>query len=440
VSLHVYGQMPAWMAALAVLLFCAYLSLFMALAGWVQAKISSTAAMRLLVAMPLTLVAAEMLRSWFISGFPWLASGYTQTPSDSLLAPLAGYAPVLGVFGISWLLALTAGALLLLAPKLSAAILAPLQRRIVVGVVAGVWILGVLLQSWSWSQPIGAPLAVSLLQGNIAQNLKFRADQLQPTIDHYLALLEESRGRLIVLPETALPIWHHNIPEQVTSTLYDRARSNNGNVILGIGYGLPASDGIGADYFNGAISYGVDAQQRYAKHHLVAFGEFSPPMFAWVYRWLKIPMAGFTPGAAMQAPMWLSGHRIAVNICYEDTFGAEIARPLPEAELLVNISNMAWYGRSLAADQHAQFSQMRALETSRWMLRSTNTGVTAAIDEKGRIVATLPQFERGVLEVMAIPRQGVTPYTRWHDWPVRILLVFALAACLYQRRHHRRIQ
>jgi apolipoprotein N-acyltransferase len=181
-------------------------------------------------------------------------------------------------------------------------------------------------------------------------------------------------------------------------------------------------------YFNGAVGFGSAPVQQYAKRHLVAFGEFVPPLFSWVYQWLKIPLGGFTPGDATQPTMRLAGHAVAVNICYEDAFGAEIARPLPSAELLVNMSNMAWFGTYLAADQHAQFSQMRALETSRWVLRATNTGLTAAIDEKGRVVASLPQYTRGVLETSAIPMQGATPYSRWHDWPVLLFLAAALAA------------
>jgi apolipoprotein N-acyltransferase len=153
-----------------------------------------------------------------------------------------------------------------------------------------------------------------------------------------------------------------------------------------------------------------------------------PPAFSWVYQWLKIPLAGFTPGARNQASMRLSGHRLAVNICYEDAFGDEIRRPLPDAELLVNISNMAWFGHSLAAEQHAQFSQMRALETSRWILRATNTGLTAAINERGEIVKSLPQFSRGLLEIDAQPRQGITPFVRWGDWPVLAGLALVLLA------------
>ena len=243
-----------------------------------------------------------------------------------------------------------------------------------------------------------------------------------------------------MLPETALPLWLDNVPDQVNAALTQKALANRGNVLLGIGYREPSANGIDYEYFNGAVTFGEAPNQRYAKQHLVAFGEFPPPLFSWVYRWLTIPMAGFTPGAETQASMGLSGHLIAVNICYEDTFGAEIARPMPAAEMMVNISNMAWYGRSLAADQHAQFSQMRALENARWMLRATNTGVTAAINEKGQIVSALPQFEHGVLEVAAVPRTGTTPYMHWHDWPMLLILTLLMGLAIVLHRRGKREQ
>jgi apolipoprotein N-acyltransferase len=435
VSLHTYGGMPAPMAAVAVFIFCMYLSLFLALAGWLQARLHASLSIKLLLIMPAVFVASEYLRGWLMSGFPWLIIGYTQTPSENTIAPLAGVAPIFGVFGISWLIAFTAGAIVLLAPMLSRHVASAKQRRLTMAGLVMIWVAGVLLQSYDWSEPSGQPLAVSLAQGNVAQNLKFREDQLQPTIDNYLGLVAQSRGQLIVLPETALPLILDNVPDDVLAALQQKAVANNGNVLFGIAYRLPMPGQEFIAYYNGAVTIGVDDSQRYAKQHLVAFGEFQPPLFSWVYRWLNIPMAGFTPGAETQAPVRLSKHLVAINICYEDTFGREIARQLPDAELLVNISNMAWYGQSLAADQHAQFSQMRALETSRWMLRATNTGVTAAINEKGKIVAALPQFTRGVLEVNATPRQGATPYVRWKDWPILLLLlaVFLFAVVVHRK-------
>jgi apolipoprotein N-acyltransferase len=427
VSLHTYGSMPAPLAALAILLFCVYLSLFPALAGYVQAKLPLTLRVRLLLLMPAAFVAAEMFRGWFVTGFPWLILGYSQTPSAFSLAPLAGYAPVFGVFGISFLLALTAGAIVLGAVKLSGAVAsAMLKRWLAIGATT-IWAGGVLLGAYEWSSPSGAPIPVSLAQGNVPQDLKWREDQAAASLENYLQLVEQSRGKLIVLPETALPFMLQDVPRTVIGAMAEKARAQGGDVLLGVA--LREDQAIASDgyrYYNGAVAFGSSPAQQYAKHHLVAFGEFVPPLFSWVYQWLKMPLGGFTPGAERQPPMRLAGHNVAVNICYEDAFGAEIAGPLPAAELLVNLSNMAWFGTYLAADQHAQFSQMRAIETARWVVRSTNTGLTAAINEKGRIVASLPQFSRGVLEVLATPMQGATPYSRWKDLPMLLLLGCAL--------------
>ncbi|MBL8522836.1 MAG: apolipoprotein N-acyltransferase [Betaproteobacteria bacterium] len=440
VSLHVYGNMPAPMAAGAILLFCCYLSLFPALAGWLQGKLvlrrRLSATISLLVVMPASFVAFEYLRGWFLTGFPWLTFGYTQTPGGVLAAPLAGFAPLFGAHGISWLLALTAAFCVLLVRPASGVALSRRGRTVAVTSVAVLWICGHFLHVASWSAPAGAALPVTLLQGNVEQSLKWREDQFELTLTNYLELANRSNAKLVVMPETALPGFLDKIPADYLNGIRQRALDRGADVLVGV----PINERVTTDslnpwrYFNSAISLGASAPQRYDKQHLVAFGEFIPPLFSWGYNWLKIPLAGFTPGSAEQQPMQIAGQKVAINICYEDAFGSEIARQLPAANLLVNVSNMAWYGRSLAADQHAQMSRMRAMETSRWMLRATNTGVTAAINERGEMVSALRQFERGALDVTAVPRSGATPYVLWRDWPVLIGLLLVLAWALFVRR------
>lgn len=437
VALHTYGGMPAPLAALAIFLFCCYLSVFPMLAGVAFHKLHRTdqPIISLLLVMPACFVAGEYVRGWFFSGFPWLIVGYSQTPGDGgIPAALVGFAPIVGVFGISWLLAMTAGALVLLTDSLTNATPSDRLKWVIWSSVMAIWVGGFALSAISWSTPSGAPLSVALVQGNIAQDLKWREEQYGQTRNQYFQLVKDVKAKLIVLPETAEVTFLDEIPPDYLDALKSRAEKNSGDLIMGAPIVERDAGGNLLRYANAAVSMGISPPQRYDKYHLVAFGEFIPPMLSWVYNWLNIPLAGFTPGPTTQAPMRVSGHSVAVNICYEDTFGAEIARPLPEAELLVNIANMAWYGRSLAASQHAQFSQMRALETSRWMLRSTNTGLTAAINEKGEIIKSLPQFVAGVLEADAIPRQGVTPYVRWRDSPVLIGLGLALMAALFIRR------
>ena len=431
VSLHVYGSMPATLAAIATFLFCCYLALFPALAGALHRRLvvafGFSAIASLLLVMPTCFVLWEYVRGWFFSGFPWLVFGYSQTPGGPAFAPLVGYAPIIGVFGISWLLAMTTGLCVLLTRAMAGIVWSRRGRFVAISAVLAVWGLGGVLHQYSWSVPSGAPLTVALLQGNVEQSLKWREDQRIPTLNNYLEMVEKTSARLIVLPETALPVLHE-VPVEYLAALKRRSEMNGGDAIVGTVIVEPATAGDNSrKVTNSAMSIGSSPLQRYDKQHLVVFGEFIPPLLSWVYQWLKIPIGSMDAGSIDQKPMRIAGHAVAINICYEDAFGSEIARQLPEAELLVNMSNMAWFGNLFASDQQAQFSQMRALEAGRWMLRSTNTGVTAAINEKGEIVKALPQFVRGTLEIAVQPRSGTTPYVRWKDWLILGLLLLAFA-------------
>ncbi len=431
VSLHDFGSMPAVLAALFTFLFCCYLSIFPALAGAMHRQlvlrccISSVAS--LLLVMPACFVIWEYVRGWFFSGFPWLVFGYSQTPGGLAFAPLMGYAPVLGVFGISLLLAMTAGLCVLFTRGATGVVWSRRGRLAAASVILVVWAIGGVLHRYVWTAPSGAPLSVALLQGNVAQNMKWREDQRDAALENYRELAEKSTARLIVLPETALPMALHEVSVEYLAALKRRAYDNGGDAVIGVSVVERGSSPIDPyTVANSAVTLGISPMQRYDKQHLVVFGEFIPPLLSWVYNWLQIPLGSMTAGSSDQKPLRIAGHAVAVNICYEDAFGAEIARQLPEAELLVNMSNMAWFGHSFAADQQTQFSQMRALETGRWMLRSTNTGVTAAINDKGEIVKAMPQFVRGTLDVAVQPRTGTTPYVMWKDWVILGLLLAAL--------------
>ena len=425
ISLHEFGGMPAALSAFAIFIFCAYLSLFPMLAAvlaqWLRRGASPL--VTLLVIFPATFVLGEIVRGWFLTGFPWLIMGYTQTPGGLLPAPLVGLAPIVGAFGISWVLALTAGVFVMCASR-------PVGRHIGISAGAG-WLAAVALGLIAWSAPTGAPISVALLQGNISQSLKWREDQIGPTLQNYRDLVVASPAKLVVMPETALPYGYQAADQDYLAQMKAAVSARGGDLITGtIGFEPSKVDPGMRIAFNSAISVGAAPSQRYDKKHLVVFGEFVPDVLAWVMVWLNIPMSSLGRGTASPQPMQVADTKVAVNICYEDAFGSEIAVQLPEAEMLVNISNMAWFGHSLAAAQQAQFSQMRSLETARWSLRSTNTGLTAAINERGVIVKALPQYTRGALDVYAQPRAGATPYVRWRDWPVLVGLAIALGFAL----------
>ncbi len=437
VSLHEFGDMPVWLAVPAIGLFCTYLASFVCAGAWLQhylrQRIAAGASLSLLAIMPAAFLAAEILRGTVFGGFPWLALGLSQTPGGVLPAPLAGYAPIVGGFGISWLIGLLAGALVLVTlPVLRHA----LGRRSVVklsATAAAVLLAGPLLSLIAWTEPTGQQVQVALIQGNIDQHMKWREEEFVPSLLLHQRMVEASDAKLIVMPETVVPRLLDQIPGEYLAALQAHAVRNHGDLLLGVPTLLAGPDHT-ATIFNSVVSLGTSPSQQYAKNHLVIFGEATPPMFAWMLQWLHIPMSDFTPGSDAPTPLAVAGERVAVNICYEDAFGAEVARQLPEATLLVNASNMAWYGHSLAADQHGQMSQMRALEMGRWMLRATNSGLTAAINHRGEIVRALPQFTRAVLTVEAEPRHGATPYVRWTDWPVRIGVLVLLASLVVRKR------
>lgn len=420
VSMHDFGGMPAPLAALAAVLFCGYLALYPALAGSLFARLrrQRPGPDALLFAAAWTL--AEWLRGWLLTGFPWLAFGYAQTPPS----PLAGYAPLAGVYGVGFVAALVAAlAGLTFAARRHA------FRRTAALAVTVLLAAGAGLSAIEWTRPSGRPLSVSLLQGNIEQSLKWQPERLQHSLETYLRLARSHPAQLIVLPETALPLMLDQLPRDYVAELRRAAGDGQGEVLLGIA----AQDAQG-HYYNSAVGFAADGVQAYRKSHLVPFGEFTPPAFSWTLALLRIPMSNFTPGPAVQAPLLLSGQKVAVNICYEDVFGEEIIRALPEATLLVNLSNTAWFGDSLAQPQHLQIAQMRALETGRPMLRATNTGMTAVVGPRGRVERVLPPFGEGALLGEVSGYAGATPYVRWGNAAALLLVAIGLLAPLAASR------
>ncbi len=417
IALNQFGEMPPALAFLATLLFVSFYALFPAGVGWLQAKLRLPYWLKNALLLPIFWVAAELLRGYLFGGFPWLVLGYSQVP----LSPLAGYAPIFGVYGVSLALAMCAG-LVLEWRKLRAFL--PLLALILVG--AG-------LQKITWTQPLGALTRVSLLQGNVAQDQKFADGQLDLSLNRYQALIEQSTAQLIVLPETALPILRNELPSDYREKVSQYARNNHADVLIG-GFEQEAGK-----IYNTMYSLGISPNQAYRKNHLVPFGEFIPlrSVFGWLITdFLNIPMSDQSSGGTEQALLQLAGQKIALNICFEDGFGEEIIRSLPQATLLLNTSNDAWYGESSAAIQHNQISQMRALETGRMLLRATNTGVTSVIDRDGKMMQQLAEHSVGILTADIQGYVGTTPYIRWGNNGIfaLLLILFGLVFALRARK------
>lgn len=403
ISLHDIGGMPAWMAGLATLGLCAFLALFHAAAGYLTHRYRHWA-----LSAAIFWVLLEWLREWLFTGFPWLNVGYSQVP----FSPLANLAPLGGILAVS------------LAVAISALWLS--RWRQCWKYLLLLWIVSASLGLVAWTQPTGQHLSIALLQGNVAQSMKWQADEAEKSSRQYWQMAQQSTAKLVVMPETALPyaIDSQQIHQHpISASFAELAQQQQKTLLLG------AIETEQQQYFNSMLALLPDGSvQRYRKAHLVPFGEFIPfkTLLAGIYRdWLHIPMSDLSRGQAQQS-MHIQGWDIALNICYEDVFGDEIRRQSPPAHLLINTSNDAWYGHSLAAAQHLQFSQARALENGRWMLRATNTGVTAAIDQRGHVVSSLPQFVTASLSVSAPAYQGRTPYSLFGNGMVLLLLALLL--------------
>ncbi|MCW9013354.1 MAG: apolipoprotein N-acyltransferase [Gammaproteobacteria bacterium] len=398
-SLHYHGNTPVFLATLIILLLAAYLSLFPGLALYSARKFfKATLTKQLAVIFPLFWLLSEWLRGYFLTGFPWLQTGYAQIDT-----PLAGYAPVIGGLGMSGLVALSSGLLAIAVCKK--------DYKAPLAVLAFIWLVGFGLMQYNWTESAGNKIKVSMIQGNIPQSQKWKRHMHPVTLDMYLKLTRQHwDSDLIIWPETAIPDYQHRVTYYLKN-LKQEAEVQDTDVLLG----LFVRDMEKGRYYNSVLSM---RDGMYQKRHLVPLGEFFPfrELLEFFTRWIKIPMSDVDSGPEQQSLVTAAGQSLGINICFEDAFDRDVLKSLPEASLLVNLSNDAWFEDSAEAWQHHQIARMRALETGRYMLRSTNTGVSSIIDEKARVLAISPQFEQHVLTYDVQPMKGSTPYVIWQNY------------------------
>ncbi len=429
ISIHVHGYASPVLAGLLTGGFVAGLALVIALMAWIWARWLRPAQAPWLACLGFAAlwVLQEVFRGWFLTGFPWLYHGYTHTDTW-----LVGWAPVGGVWLLSFLSVLTACLLAELRlwkrlwPAASAAVL-----------LLAMWLGGKALTLPEWTRPAGPPLSVALIQADIPQSRKWDPAHIDHTLSLYRDLsVAQGPVDLIVWPETAVPVLQSQAIA-FTDGMAARLAAQGTTLITGI----PVDDYENGELqiYNGIMVAG-EADQQYLKHKLVPFGEYVPlqDLLRGLIAFFDLPMSSFSRGPAVQAPLEAAGYRLAPFICYEAVYPHFAARLAARSELLITISNDSWFGRSIGPLQHLQMARMRAIESGRWMIRGTNNGVTALIDFHGRITERIPQFEQAVLRGEIHPRTGLTPYLRWRAWPLGLVVLTCLVACMIVRRRSQR--
>ena len=428
ISIHVHGYAAPPLAALLTGGLVAGLALIPALTAWLWVRWLRPTASPWLASLGFAAlwVAQEFFRSWFLTGFPWLYQGYAHTDTW-----LAGWAPLGGVWLLSLLTVFTA--CLLSEGQLWR------QRRqglTAAALLLAIWGGGGLLTQIEWTRPAGEPLTVALIQADIEQSRKWDPAHIDHTLMTYrdMSYAQRTDTDIIVWPETAVPVLSSSAMPFVQGIAANLAQQGT-TLITGIP--VDETDAQGQMRIYNGIMVAGEQPSQYLKHKLVPFGEYVPleEVLRGLIAFFDLPMSSFSRGPLQQPPLQAAGYRLAPFICYETVYPDFAARLAAQSELLITISNDSWFGKSIGPLQHLQMARMRAIESGRWMIRGTNNGVTALIDHQGRISTQIPQFEQRALQGQVQPREGLTPWLRWGNWPLVMLMGLALVWCLLKRRN-----
>jgi apolipoprotein N-acyltransferase len=415
ISIHDFGNAPAILSVLILALLIAFLALYPALVGYLLNRVYPQNNWRkFLLAFPASWVLLEWMRGWLLSGFPWLFLGYGHI--DSLLR---GWATVFGVYGVSFAIAQTAGAIVCMffyRKQIKSLMTFALLITIL-------WVGGYCLTKINWTKQVDSPIQVTLIQGNIPLKEKWDENKIVSILNSYAELTAQNiSSEIIVWPEAAIPAYPEDVPFYL-NLLSKAAKLHNSTILSGI----PFYDKETRKYYNGILALGVN-EGRYYKRHLVPFGEYLPLRFmlSWLHNYLTIPMSGFSSGAKNQPDLLIGKIPIAPFVCYEIAYAGLVLDYFPKAGLIVTVSDDSWFGRSIAASQHLEIARMRSLEVGRYQLLSTNTGITAVVGADGRIVSKLPEFEKLVLTQEVQVLSGATPWVKFGQYVWLLLLIVGL--------------
>ncbi len=417
ISINLFGGVNIIGALLFTYIFIAYISLYPALCGYLAARFFKDAR---IITLPALWLLTEWCRGWMLTGFPWLNIGSSQT--DSVLA---GFAPVIGDYGITFFVCLSA-------MTITTLITGDTKRRVISGLLLILIVISsLLLNNINWTSDLNKDIDIALIQGAIPQEEKWKPEQRQKTYEIYSDLSKPFwSSDLIIWPETAIPSLYQ-LADDFIIPISSEQSSSNTMFMSGLAY----KDSMSNNYFNSVLL--IDDEHRfYHKNHLVPFGEYLPfkSLLGEILRFLKIPMSDFSSGDPEQKLFETDKGIFGMSICYEDAYGSEVRKALPEANILINVSNDAWFGDSFAPHQHLQMARMRALENGRYLLRSTNTGISAVIDNKGHIISRSPQFKPHALSAAVKLYGGETPFSRYGNSLILSLCILGLFLCLIMNR------
>jgi len=427
ISMYQFANVPWFGAITLTIALIAGMALYPALLGWVLVRYFPNSFSKLLV-FPSLWTLTEWFRSWILTGFPWLNLGSSQTDS-----PLSGFIPIIGEFGVTWLVVINASLLVYIWKNYY------YFKRLLLPCLLAItlWITGYQLMTVNWTTPIDKPIKVALIQGNIPQEFKWTEAFRVDSVLRYLTVSQQNRDAdLIIWPETSIPVLYKDIsyyiPHFIRQLAYERVKYKTDFLI-----GMPFGD-LHNEYFNSVLNLS-DSSQLYFKRHLVPFGEYIPlqSLFDQLFHFFDVPLTTFTAGNAKQTLLHAAGQTLGVTICYESAFTELVRSSLPNATLLVNVSNDAWFGYSIAPFQHLQIARMRALENGRYLLRATNTGISAIIDDKGKIITQSPQLKIHALRNLVQPYQGITPYSHIGNMMIIVILWLILGIMIILTRKYK---